>query len=162
MEGVALIDSVLLCPPSPLLKRSDSQTVSPRRTVEHCLWNWNEQTQRSIRSFKPHVHFNDRLSAHSVLTSQAILSQRSLLRRYINIMCVNILVKKMNPYSHVDLTTNQSTVFLRVGFTNNYSSISQQALTFTETRWSSYIHLSFYDHFFFLFSQRSVVHLYRL
>lgn len=46
-----------------------------------------------IDSFKPHVHFNDCLSAHSVFTSLAILSQLSLLRRY-STSCVSLSKQK--------------------------------------------------------------------
>lgn len=82
-----------------------------RSTVEPCIdEKLQHQTQRSIRSFKPHVHLNDCLSGLPVLISQLILSEVSLLRK-------RFQVKNGSSYSLVDLTTETKAQF----FSQSYS-----------------------------------------
>ena len=91
-----------------------------RSTVEPCIdEKLQHQTQRSIRSFKPHVHLNDCLSGHPVLISQLILSEVLLLRK-------RFQVKNGSSYSLVDLTTETKAQF----FSQSYSSrLTEASLT---------------------------------
>lgn len=126
----------------PLLKRGDS----PRSTVEPRVdGNLKQQTQRSIRSFKPHVHLNDCLSDHPVLISHPIVSKTFIFEEIQHIVRLWLVFQAKHEgfNSRVDLPMEtKAQFFLSIVFIKGYRSISQEAWTVEEACLSSFIHLS--------------------